>query len=100
MNKDNNFKLLHNPALLKALENRQAYFDSLSPEKKEEAFKFQEVIDAELQKAGNPLNRMSVIQRLMREQLLELHKHTSELSLNLKNLDQNIKALKPENLNP
>lgn len=97
MKKDNNFINLHNNALLKALANRKAYFDSLSVEKREEAFKFQELIDSELAKAGNQANRMSVIQRLMREQLLELHKQTSSLAINLKELGENIHSLKPEN---
>ena len=96
MEKDSNFINLHNNSLLKALANRKAYFDSLSPAKRKEAYKFQEIIDNELAKAGNQANRMSVIQRLMREQLLELQKQTSSLAVSLKELGENIHSLKPE----
>lgn len=100
MEKYNNYISLHSPELLKALEKRKAYFDALSPDKREESYKFQEFIDKELQKAGNQLNRISVIQRLMREQLSELHHHTSALSTNLKNLGENLQSLKPEDFEP
>ncbi|WP_397601485.1 hypothetical protein [Silvanigrella sp.] len=51
MNKDNNYIELHSPALLKALQRRKEYFQALTEDKKEEAYKFQEFIDNELKKS-------------------------------------------------
>ncbi len=96
MNKDNNYIELHSPALLKALQRRKEYFQALTEDKKEEAYKFQEFIDNELKKAGNQNNRMSIIQQMMKEQLRELHKQSSLLSGSLKNLSNNLCTLVPE----
>lgn len=93
MDKENNYIELHSPALLKALQKRQEYFQSLPDEMKEKALKFQEFIDSELKKAGNQRNRIFVIQGLMKEHLRELHKQSSLLSHTMMKFITNLKEL-------
>jgi hypothetical protein len=93
LDKKNNYIELHSPALLKALQKRKEYFQSLPDEKKEEALKFQEFIDLELKKAGNQNNRVSVIQGLMKEHLRELHKQSSLLSNTMTDFSKSLKEL-------
>jgi hypothetical protein len=93
LSKENNYVQLHSLALLKALQKRKEYFQSLTEKEKENALKFQEFIDSELKKAGNQNNRLSVIQGLMKEHLKELHKESSLLSKSMINFSKSLKEL-------
>ncbi|WP_186646137.1 hypothetical protein [Fluviispira vulneris] len=93
MNKKNNFKKLHSDELQKALQKRNDYFDSLSPEKKEIALKFQEFIDCELKKAGNQNNRVTILHTLLMNYMNELGFESKSLAKILQELNKNIKDM-------
>ena len=93
MDKENNYIELHSPALLKAVQKRNEYFQSLPEDKREEALKFQELIDSHLQKACNQNNRMFIIQGLMKHYLRELQKESYSLTNTAANLSKSIKNL-------
>lgn len=81
---------LHSEALVKALERRELYFESLQPNQREIALKFQNEIDEELKKAGNQNNRLTVISNMLMEHLKILHKQSAELSSSLVSLSKKI----------
>ncbi len=93
MDNENKYVELHSPALLKALQKRKEYFQLLPEEKRGEILKFQDFIDLELKKAGNQNNRLAVIQGLIKENLKELHIHSSLLSNSMVDFAKSLKEL-------
>lgn len=77
---EDNLSQLHSPALQEALQKRQEYLNSLSPEEAEKAVALQEWIDAEMKKAGNLHNRLVVLQSLLIDSLKELQTQAQEFS--------------------
>ncbi|APJ04949.1 DUF3135 domain-containing protein [Silvanigrella aquatica] len=99
MDKENRYVELHSPDLLKALQKRNDYFQTLPEEKREEAYMFQEYIDAELKKAGNQNNKLSILSNLMKEQMRELHKQSRSLSSTLTSFSKSLKEFAENKIN-
>lgn len=84
---------LHSQALALALIAREEYFAALSPDVREEALAFQEIIDDRLAKAGSLHNRMVVLSEMMRGNQLLMVREIKELRSLCLNLCEKIKEL-------